>query len=90
MSKKKKKVVEEPERRWFFSRRSARGPGWWTNYNEVAISVGDPPYKFHGESVPESAWTVNLRLWPPRLMVFKHLKLIIWLGDREWKRALKG
>ena len=73
----KKRKVEVPERKWFISRKMFWGPGFWTNYNEVSISVGDPPYKFHGESVPESAWTISLRLWKPRLMVWKHLRRII-------------
>lgn len=81
MSRKSKKKAE-PERRWFISRRMCYGPGFWTNYNEVSISVGAPPYKFHGESVPESAWQVWFRFWRPELKVWKHLTLIINVGLR--------
>ena len=80
--------MAQPERKWFVSRETFRGPGFWTNYNEVAISVGDPPFKYHGADVPEAAWTISFRLWPFRLIVFKHLDRVLWLGDSEWKRDL--
>lgn len=83
-----RKAMAVPERLWFISWRVFRGPGFWTNYREISISVGDPPHKFHSEDVPESAWTANLRVWPFRLIIFKHRERVLWLGDGEWKKHL--
>lgn len=105
MAKKKRTPEQEaisrakkaPERKWFASRRMAWANftwpgkwGFWTNYNEVAFDAGTPRYKFHGPEVPEAVLGLNFRVWPPRLVLFWHRKRVLWLGDREWKRGLRG
>ena len=86
----------KPERRWFYSRKScyARGTwpckwGFWTDWNTLAISMGEPKKRIYREGTPESQFTLNARRKPFRLVAFWHLKRIIWLGDRKWKKDLK-
>lgn len=62
------------------------GPGFWTNWNDIALSWGEVEEKFHGPDVPEHAWTIGFRFWPFRLIVFKQNDRVIWLGDKQWKR----
>jgi len=84
-----------PEKKWFVSRRMAWANGtrfckwgFWTNYNEVAISVGIPRTTFYGPEVPEAALTVNFRMWPSRAIVFWQRKRLLWIGEKGWKKGL--
>ena len=82
-----------PEKRFFMSRRICwafgKRPfkwGFFTNYNEVSIDVGNPPYQYHRGDIPESAWSIWFRAWPPKLIVFKHNELIVYTGEKKWNR----
>lgn len=92
-----RKAWDKPERKWFLSRKSCGAFGtwpclWglWTDWNTLAFSIGEPKKKKFREGTPEGLFSVNVRRKPFRLVAFWHLKRIIWLGDREWKRRLKN
>jgi len=90
-----KKVQNKSKRKWFLSRRWFRGHAGWpcrwgffTDWNVLAIDIGKPKNKLYAPETPEPQLQINMRIWPPRLVVFWHVKRIIWLGDWAWKTAL--
>jgi hypothetical protein len=75
---------------WHVYRGGVRGStkdykyGFFCDWKSMRVSLGDPPYKFHGEEVKESAWHIYIRWWPLNrlnLWIWKHRKAIIKLGS---------
>lgn len=62
----------------------------WTDWNEIAFSWRKLK-NFSEKKLPKytpDVWTLNFKLQPFRLLLFRRTKRVVWLGDWQWKRNL--
>ena len=85
MAKRKKKSISE--RHFFISRRMSWGvlekpfyASFFTNWYSLSISIGRPKVKIHGETVPESIFSMDIGIKPLHFIAFWRCETIIWLG----------
>jgi len=62
---------------------------FFTNLHGFTLDLGRPKNKVHGETISESKFTLDLHTHPFGLLCFWKTRRLFWIGDWEWKRALK-
>lgn len=85
-----------PERRLFIGRHMVWAGGKWpccwsafANWAGVCLSLGAVE-EIEGETAPKSVLQVSLRWRPFGFSIFWRSKHIVWIGDWEWKKALRN
>jgi hypothetical protein len=62
----------------------------YTSRRGLVVGLGTPKVRFHKGLLPEYIFVASITFRPLRVTVFWKRKLIIWIGDREWKLALEN
>ena len=85
-----------PERKGFVGRRMAWGRGdrpfkwgFFTDWRCLSFSIGEMEGATAKETAPQPKFLVALDRQPFGFSIFWHGKRIVWIGDREWKKALR-
>jgi len=68
-----------------------RGKDWsyFTNWRGFSLSVGTIEGTSEKDSAPKSVLLVSLDWRPFGFSIWWRSKHLVWIGDWEWKKALK-